>query len=66
MRGRLPISLVEQAVSGRYLTILRPRIVEALQGSLPEGVRLRWGVQVETAHDDGTRVHVLLSDGERR
>lgn len=65
VRGRLPISLVEQAVAGRYLTILRPRIVEALQSSLPEGVRMRWGVQVETAHDDGARVQVLLSDGER-
>lgn len=65
VRGRLPISLVEQAVAGRYLTILRPRIVEALQASLPEGVRMRWGVQVETAHDDGARVQVLLSDGER-
>lgn len=65
VRGRLPISLVEQAVSGRYLTILRPRIVEALQSSLPAGVRMRWGTQVETAHDDGTHVHVLLSDGER-
>ncbi|MGC5076956.1 FAD-dependent monooxygenase [Agrococcus sp. DT81.2] len=65
VRGRLPISLVEQAVAGRYLTILRPRIVEALQASLPEGVRIRWGAQVETAHDDGARVQVLLSDGER-
>ncbi|MGM1030774.1 MAG: FAD-dependent monooxygenase [Actinomycetota bacterium] len=65
VRGRLPISLVEQAVGGRYLTILRPRIVEALQASLPDAVRLRWGVQVETAYDDGSRVHVLLSDGER-
>ncbi|GAA1425449.1 FAD-dependent monooxygenase [Agrococcus citreus] len=65
VRGRLPISLVEQAVSGRYLTILRPRIVEALQSSLPESVTMRWGVQVETAYDDGSRVQVLLSDGER-
>jgi 2-polyprenyl-6-methoxyphenol hydroxylase-like FAD-dependent oxidoreductase len=65
VRGRLPISLVEQAVAGRFLTIPRPRIVEALLSSLPEGVRLRRGTQVETAHDDGTRVQVLLSDGER-
>lgn len=65
VRGRLPMSVVEQAVAGRYLTILRPQIVEALQSSLPEGVRMRWGAQIETAHDDGTRVQVLVSDGER-
>ncbi|GEK80733.1 FAD-dependent monooxygenase [Agrococcus baldri] len=65
VRARLPISLVEQAVAGRYMTILRPQIVDALQAALPEGVRMRWGTQVETAHDDGVHVHVLLSDGER-
>lgn len=65
VRARLPISLVEQAVAGRYLTILRPQIVDALLASLPASVRVRWGTQVETVHDDGTRVHVLRSDGER-
>lgn len=65
VRARLPISLVEQAVAGRYLTILRPQIVEALAEALPEGVRIRWGTQVQTVHDGGARVQVLLSDGER-
>ena len=65
VRARLPISLVESAVDGRYLTILRPQIVDALQEALPEGVRIRWGTQVETVRDDGARVQVLLSDGER-
>ena len=66
VRARLPIALVERALAGRYLTILRPRIVEALTEALPAGVRIRWGTQLETVHDDGTTVHVLLSDGERR
>lgn len=65
VRARLPIALVERAVAGRYLTILRPQIVDALLAALPEGVRMRWGVQVETVHDDGARVTALLSDGER-
>lgn len=65
VRARLPIALVERAVAGRYMTILRPRIVEALAEALPDGVRMRWGAQVETAHDDGAKVQVLLSDGER-
>lgn len=65
VRARLPISVVEQAAGGRYLTILRPQIVEALLAALPDGVRMRWGAQVETVHDEGGRVSVLLSSGER-
>ncbi|WP_413318723.1 FAD-dependent monooxygenase [Agrococcus sp. 1P02AA] len=65
VRARLPISLVERAARGRYLTILRPQIVAALTEALPGAVRIRWGTQVEAVHDDGTRAHVLLSDGER-
>lgn len=65
VRARLPIALIERAVAGRYMTILRPRIVEALAEALPDGVRMRWGTQVETAYDDGTKVQVLLSNGER-
>ncbi|SDR82478.1 FAD-dependent monooxygenase [Agrococcus carbonis] len=65
VRGRLPIARVEQATAGRWLTILRPRIVEALAEALPEGVRMRWGARVEHVHDDGARAQVLLSDGER-
>ncbi|WP_072315083.1 FAD-dependent monooxygenase [Agrococcus sp. Marseille-P2731] len=65
VRARLPISLVERAVQGRSLTILRPQIVAALSEALPGAVRMRWGTQVEAVHDDGTAAHVLLSDGER-
>lgn len=65
VRARLPISLVEAAVAGRYLTILRPQVVDALAEALPAGVRIRWGTRIETAHDDGEHVQLLLSDGER-
>ncbi|WP_347756230.1 FAD-dependent monooxygenase [Agrococcus sp. ProA11] len=65
VRAKLPISLVEQATAGRYLTIMRPRIIEALAEALPESVRIRWGTQLETVHDDGTSVRMLLSDGDR-
>ncbi|SFS13987.1 2-polyprenyl-6-methoxyphenol hydroxylase [Agrococcus baldri] len=65
VRGRLPIALVEQAVAGRYMTILRPQIVAALAEAVPDGVRMRWGTQVEAVHDDGAHVQVLLSDGDR-
>lgn len=65
VRAKLPISLVEQAMAGRYLTIMRPRIIEALLEALPETVRIRWGTQLETVHDDGGAVHMLLSDGDR-
>lgn len=65
VRARLPISLVEAAVAGRYLTILRPQVVDALAEALPDGVRIRWGTRIETAHDDGEHVQLLLSDGER-
>jgi 2-polyprenyl-6-methoxyphenol hydroxylase-like FAD-dependent oxidoreductase len=65
VRAKLPIALVEQAVQGRYLSILRPQIVDALQSALPPGVRMHWGTQAETVFDDGTRVSVLLSNGER-
>ncbi|MCR8671571.1 FAD-dependent monooxygenase [Agrococcus sp. HG114] len=64
VRSRMPVALVEQAAAGRYLTILRPQIVEALLAGLPDGVRMRWGTQIETVHD-GARGSVLLSDGER-
>lgn len=65
VRATLPIQLVGDAVGGRYMTILRPQLVDALHAQLPATVRIRWGTQVETAHDDGTRVHLLLSDGQR-
>ncbi|WP_206447345.1 FAD-dependent monooxygenase [Agrococcus sp. KRD186] len=65
VRARLPIALVEQAVAGRYMTILRPQIVAALAEAVPDGVRMRWGTQVETVHDDGVHVQALLSDGDR-
>jgi 2-polyprenyl-6-methoxyphenol hydroxylase-like FAD-dependent oxidoreductase len=65
VRTRLPFSSVERAVEGRYMTILRPQIVDALEAALPAGVRMRWGTQVETIHDEGARVSVLLSDGQR-
>lgn len=66
VRAKLPISLVEEAMAGHYLTIMRPQIVDALAEAVPAGVRMRWGTQVETLHDDGEHVHVLLSDGERQ
>ncbi|WP_405217559.1 FAD-dependent monooxygenase [Agrococcus sp. Ld7] len=65
VRAKLPISLVAEAMAGRYLTIMRPGIIEALMDALPESVRIRWGTQLETVHDDGTSVHMLLSDGDR-
>ncbi|MCH1882313.1 FAD-dependent monooxygenase [Agrococcus sp. ARC_14] len=65
VRATLPIRLVGDAVGGRYMTILRQQVVDALHAQLPASVRIRWGVQVETAHDDGTHVQLLLSDGER-
>lgn len=65
VRATVPIRLVGTALGGTYLTILRPRVVEALHAELPEPVRIRWGVQLETVHGDGERVHALLSDGER-
>lgn len=65
VRATLPIALVSEAVDGKYLTLLRPQVVDALLANLPAQVRIRWGAQIDTAHDDGTLVHVLLSDGER-
>ncbi|WP_404311707.1 FAD-dependent monooxygenase [Agrococcus terreus] len=65
VRGRVPIGAIGGAVRGRWLTVLRPQLVEALAESLPEGVRVRYGAQLETVHDDGERVTALLSDGER-
>lgn len=64
VRGRATIG-ADRAVDGRWLTVLRPMLVEALEASLPAGVRVRRGVQLTTAHDDGERGTVLLSDGER-
>lgn len=64
VRGRIPMQLIERALAGRYLTILRPEIVAALADALPGSVRLRWGVQVDAARTDAGRVGVTLSDGE--
>ncbi|WP_306232619.1 FAD-dependent monooxygenase [Agrococcus beijingensis] len=65
VRAKLAIALVEQAVQGRYLSILRPQIVDALLAALPQGATVHWGTQVETVFDDGGQVSVLLSSGER-
>lgn len=65
VRGRVPMDVVDAAVGGRYLTILRPQLVAALLDGLPEPVRIVWGAQVQTAHEEDARVSVLLSSGER-
>lgn len=65
VRARLPIDLVSAAVGGRYMTILRPQIVEALHAGLPDSVRIRWGTQIASLEDDGELVRVELEDGDR-
>lgn len=61
--GRLSFKRFADTVNGRLLSIMRPDLEEALRGSLPRSVTLRYGItftRIEN-NDDGVRVHT--SDG---
>lgn len=61
--GRLSYKRFADAVNGRLLSIMRPDLEEALRESLPESIRLGYGVTFERIenNDDGARVQT--SDG---
>jgi 2-polyprenyl-6-methoxyphenol hydroxylase-like FAD-dependent oxidoreductase len=66
--GRLPLASLVPVAGGRYFSILRPEIEEALRASLPSTVRLRYGRRITAITQPGTvatpaAVEVTLDDG---
>ncbi|MDD7938101.1 FAD-dependent monooxygenase [Actinomycetospora lutea] len=64
--GRLPLAALAPVAGGRYFSILRPEIEEALREALPPAVEVRHGrtvVAVEQRADPGAPVAVTLDDG---
>lgn len=57
-------SLVE-AARGRYFSILRPEVENALLTVLPASVEIRYDARVQTVGQTGDRAWVELADGEQ-
>jgi 2-polyprenyl-6-methoxyphenol hydroxylase-like FAD-dependent oxidoreductase len=64
--GRLPLASLAQVTGGRYFSVLRPEIEEALRESLPPTVDVRYGHTVTAVEQPGAPrgpVRVTLDDG---
>lgn len=63
--GRLDAAPLIEAADGRYFSILRPDIEQALLSCLPHGARIRYGARVDGVRDAGAdHAEVVLADGE--
>ncbi|GAA4908134.1 2-polyprenyl-6-methoxyphenol hydroxylase-like FAD-dependent oxidoreductase [Actinomycetospora succinea] len=65
--GRLPLAALVPVAGGRYFSILRPEIEEALRETLPPAVSIRYGrtvTAVEQRVDTDAPVAATLDDGE--